>query len=79
MFVQEVHVFMTATYEGEPSDSDEMKPQWFDFADIPYDKMWADDHIWLPHVLAGKSVNGAFHFSSDENTLLEHELSVSES
>lgn len=73
-----MHVFLTTAFEGEPSESEEMRPEWFDTAAIPYDKMWADDHIWLPHVLAGKSVDGAFHFSSDEDKLLAHELSVSD-
>ncbi|GAB9465384.1 hypothetical protein Gpo141_00002794 [Globisporangium polare] len=74
--VLEVHVFLTTKFAGEPSESEEMLPKWYAVGDIPFDKMWADDHIWLPHVLAGKSVDGAFHFSSDEDTLLTHELQV---
>jgi len=31
-----------------------MRPQWFDFADIPYDQMWEDDRLWLPMVLQGQ-------------------------
>ncbi|KAK1942271.1 7,8-dihydro-8-oxoguanine triphosphatase [Phytophthora citrophthora] len=64
-------------FSGEPSESEEMKPQWYDVADIPYKNMWADDHFWLPHVLSGKSVNGHFHFSADEDSILDHELKVS--
>lgn len=71
-----MHVFLTAQFAGEPSESEEMNPKWYAVADIPYDRMWADDHIWLPHVLAGKTVEGVFHFSSDEDTLLTHELRV---
>jgi hypothetical protein len=69
-------VFLTRLFSGEPSESDEMRPQWFDEAEIPYKTMWADDHIWLPHVLEGKSVLGHFRFAADENTLLDHELEV---
>lgn len=74
--LQEVHVFLTTKFSGEPSESEEMKPQWFDYAAIPFQQMWADDHIWLPHVLAGKSVRGHFHFADDELTILNQTLEV---
>ncbi|KAG7377212.1 Nudix (Nucleoside diphosphate linked moiety X)-type motif 1 [Phytophthora pseudosyringae] len=75
--VMEVHVFLTQQFSGQPSESEEMRPQWFDAAEIPFKGMWADDHIWLPHVLGGKSVRGHFRFAADEDTLLDHELEVS--
>ncbi|POM62365.1 hypothetical protein PHPALM_28488 [Phytophthora palmivora] len=75
--VMEVHVFLTQQFSGEPSESDEMKPQWYDTTDIPFKSMWADDSFWLPHVLSGMSVHGHFHFAADEDTLLDHELQVS--
>jgi hypothetical protein len=28
-----------------------MKPEWFNIKNIPYDKMWEDDKIWLPEIL----------------------------
>lgn len=31
-----------------------MRPQWFDFADIPYDQMWEDDRFWMPMILQGQ-------------------------
>ncbi|KAG7384121.1 Nudix (Nucleoside diphosphate linked moiety X)-type motif 1 [Phytophthora boehmeriae] len=74
--VMEVHVFLTHKFSGEPSESEEMKPQWYDVEEIPFKDMWADDSFWLPHVLNGKSVQGHFRFAADENTLLDHELEV---
>lgn len=38
-----------------------MRPCWFAYDDIPYDKMWADDQYWLPLFLAGKLFVGTFH------------------
>lgn len=74
---QEVHVFLTREFEGEPSESDEMLPRWFAFESVPFDQMWADDRLWLPHVLfEGKSVRGHFHFAADELTILEQTLDV---
>ncbi|GLE03486.1 hypothetical protein PINS_up012388 [Pythium insidiosum] len=69
---------MTDKFTGEPSESDEMRPQWYDAASLPFDDMWSDDRIWLPHVLAGKAVYGHFHFDSDEDTLVHHEMDIME-
>ena len=68
----EVHVFTTSEFDGQPTESEEMRPQWFAHSDVPYDLMWKDDRHWLPHVLAGKRVQGRFHFNNpDEQIILE--------
>ncbi|CAH0487721.1 unnamed protein product [Peronospora farinosa] len=77
--IMEVHVFLTQKFSGEPLESDEMMPQWYDVQQLPFKSMWADDRIWLPHVLSGKSVQGHFHFAADEDTLLDYELKISPS
>ena len=33
--------------------------------EIPYDKMWEDDALWLPLVLAGECILGDFVFEND--------------
>jgi len=57
-----VHVYTANSYEGELRETDEAKPIWFRFDEIPYDKMWGDDIFWLPHVLNGKKIYGRFWF-----------------
>ncbi|KAF9941047.1 hypothetical protein BGZ65_005455 [Modicella reniformis] len=47
----ETHVYKAYSYQGQIRECDEMRPQWFNFADIPYDQMWEDDRIWLPILL----------------------------
>jgi hypothetical protein len=47
---------------GELTESDEMRPQWFDYEAVPLDLMWLDDQYWLPRLLAGEDVVGAFVF-----------------
>ena len=61
-----VHVFDTYDFEGEPMESSEMRPQWFEEKDIPYNGMWPDDKHWLPQVLEGKSILGRFEYSDDD-------------
>ena len=70
---QKVYVFLIDKWEGEPKESDEMKPQWIPMDAIPYPRMWADDPYWLPKVLAGKNVQGEFNFNS-EGGVISHSV-----
>lgn len=63
------HLFIATEWDGEPTESEEMAPEWFDIDDIPYDKMFKDDRYWLPLVLEGKKVRGNFEFDKEWNSL----------
>lgn len=58
----EVHVFHVADFTGEPTETEEMRPQWFAIDGIPFDSMWPDDIHWMPYFLAGKKFKGKFLF-----------------
>ena len=73
----EVHVCRVDAFDGEPTETDEMRPQWFAFDDIPYDTMWADDRYWMPLFLEGKKLRTKFFFSEND-TLLEQDILVVE-
>ena len=60
--ILKVHVFKASEFDGEPTESDEMRPKWFSVDKIPFSKMWPDDAHWLPHVLAGKKGKAKFWF-----------------
>ena len=70
-----VHVYLCDEWEGEPSESEEMAPEWFKIEDIPYGNMWQDDEFWLPQVLAGNKVYGEFTFDKDDK-LLTHSVEI---
>ena len=42
---QQVVVFVTDDWEGEPKESEEMKPKWFKFKNIPYSR--SRENCWL--------------------------------
>ena len=71
----EVHIFATDAFGGEPAESEEMRPQWFDFDKVPYDEMWPDDRFWLPQVLNGRKVKGTFTFGEGD-IILSKELEI---
>lgn len=59
----EVHTFVCDKWKGVPSESEEMKPRWFNKNKLPFEKMWADDPYWLPLVLVGKKLKCKFKLS----------------
>ncbi len=65
-------VFLAADCDGEPVETDEAIPLWVRVAEIPYDRMWADDRHWLPGLLAGRSFRGFFEFDGDR--MVDHRL-----
>lgn len=64
---QQVLVYTTNEWDGNPTESEEMKPQWFDQNKLPFDDMWADDKFWLPIILSGKNVIAKFIFNQNGN------------
>ncbi len=66
--VLEVHVFLATNFAGEPRESEEMRPEWFNVEDIPYQQMWPDDEYWLPLLIAGKKFEGSFLFDRPSDT-----------
>lgn len=63
--IMQVHAYVADAWEGEPTESEEMKPKWFHIDAVPYDEMWPDDPYWLPQVLAGETITA--DFTLDEN------------
>lgn len=61
-----VHVFLVKDWEGEPKESEEMKPKWFKIKKIPFNKMWPDDKFWLPKILKGERIKAKFSFKPGE-------------
>ncbi len=71
-----VHVFSAAQFAGEPRDSEEGRLEWFDEEALPYDRMWPDDHIWLPDLLAGRSFRGTFYLTADYKRIVSYEYEL---
>ncbi len=71
---QRAHVFFVTTWQGTPTESDEMIPQWFSLSEIPYEQMWIDDQYWLPQALRTGRVQAKFVFSEQGAVIREMEL-----
>ncbi|PIR68336.1 DNA mismatch repair protein MutT [Candidatus Nomurabacteria bacterium CG10_big_fil_rev_8_21_14_0_10_35_16] len=75
--IVEVHLFKTSNFNGEPEESEEMKPQWFHIDEIPFSEMWPDDLHWMPLFLRGEKFKGRFLFGEGD-VILEQKLEVVE-
>jgi len=71
---QQSHVFFTEKWEGEPAETEEMRPMWYDTDSLPFDSMWIDDPNWLPLVLQGKKLNATFNFNKTGDEILEMKI-----
>jgi len=70
---QTVSIFLCRDWNGDAQESEEMKPQWFWQESLPYNEMWEDDQHWLPLVLAGRRLKGAFWFNK-ESKIIKFEI-----
>jgi len=69
------HVFRVGACDGEPIETDEATPLWTNLDTLPFERMWADDALWLPIVIEGKNhFRGRFIFDGDR--MVDHVLTT---
>ena len=71
-----VYIFRASEFIGEPSESEEMAPQWFDVSVIPFDQMWPDDRLWLPYLLEGVNFKGEFKLDEENKEVLDYDFEI---
>jgi 8-oxo-dGTP diphosphatase len=59
-------VFRADSFDGELCETREAAPLWTPLDRIPFERMWADDILWFPHMLARRAFRGYFIFDGDE-------------
>jgi 8-oxo-dGTP diphosphatase len=62
-------LFTTRKWEGEPAESQEIIPEWFDAASLPLHLMWADAEHWLPAALSGETLDVVVVLNEDNETV----------
>lgn len=71
---QVVHIFVVRHWEGEPEESVEMKPEWFQADRLPFEMMWQDAIHWTPLVLAGKKIEARIVLQDDNESVASVEI-----
>lgn len=60
-----LNIYTCDKFVGEVTETDEMKPGWYDIDKVPYDRMLQDDLLWMPMAIAGKKFKGNVVFNQD--------------
>lgn len=65
----EVHIFTCHHWEGTPTETSEIKPQWVSSSEIPFEKMWDDAKYWLPKILRREPIGAKIFYGEDLKTV----------
>ena len=68
---QIVYIFIVDHWEGEPKETEVIKPIWFRKTQLPLQQMWDDNAYWVPKVLAGEKIDAVFLLGED-NKVVEY-------
>ena len=70
-----VTAYVIQEWNGNPQTTPEAKSvDWYDIDNLPKDRMWHDNTIWVPMILSGKNVKGRFVIGPDDK-VTEYTLS----
>lgn len=68
------HLFLLRQWQGQPRESNELRPQWVAIDALPYDLMWDDGRYWLPLILHGQPITAEFTYAADNQTIATYQL-----
>ncbi len=64
---EHAYVYVANGYEGTLSECEETRPFWWaDRFHLPFERMWADDPLWVPQIMESKSIKGYFLFDGKQ-------------
>ena len=73
----ECHIFFVSQWKGEFKESEEMSyPREYKLNNLPYEKMWKSDRVWLPLIFSGKKIKAKAYYEKgmDEVKDFDYEL-----
>jgi len=63
--ISECYVYMIHTWQNEPVETEEMRPQWYPISHLPFNEMWAADVRWIPLILNSETIEAEVMFNTD--------------
>jgi len=71
-----IHVFWAQKWSGTPTECEEIRPEWFQIDDLPFQNMWDDAKYWYPIILDGAQIEAHFVFDTDNETVATHQIQI---
>lgn len=69
------HVYWTDSFRGNlVPESEECFAHWVPLNEIPFEKMWDDDRLWVPDLLQGKTFHRKYWFDEKDHMEKEENL-----
>ncbi|SFU09492.1 8-oxo-dGTP diphosphatase [Arthrobacter sp. ov118] len=69
-------LFTTRHWTGDPVESQEIIPEWFQVTCLPLERMWQDAEHWLPLALGEGAVEAVITLNADNETVASAEYSL---
>jgi ADP-ribose pyrophosphatase YjhB (NUDIX family) len=73
---QYVIAYLVYDWIGTPKETESIKPLTYNFNDIPFNQMWADNQDWLPLVLDNKEIVATFMYNDTNDKIIEKEINI---
>lgn len=66
---QDCKVYVIEQWQGEPIETEAIRPQWYPINNLPAQEMWEDNMFWVPEVLAVRKVDMIFVLGQDKKII----------
>ncbi len=65
-----MYLFSARRSSGKARSTVEGRVKWFDIREIPYDRMWQDDRVWVQLMMEGMRFDADFNFDEKNEKLV---------
>lgn len=73
-----VAAYLITQWQGEPQETEPIKPESFFKSSLPTEQMWDDNQYWVPLILEGKKVRAVFEYGEDNKTVVNSTIDIVE-
>jgi 8-oxo-dGTP diphosphatase len=68
------HIFRSYRWTGEQVETKEARPEWTAISNIPWNRLWESDRVWLHLVFEGQAFHRKYWFDSKDRVKKEEIL-----